>query len=128
VLLAEPGHGNGEHFNTLGDSASFYELKPRPLTDRTIDFGTVRLMARTYLSNTLSEATGHEVEIPSSELFEWLAQMSPAMMTLLRRFYMWTTGVPLADIAAHEGTTRKAIENYIARWTEIIEGVTSSLD
>jgi hypothetical protein len=126
-VMNEVPEAGGEYIQTWGEDAAFSESKARPLSDRNIDFEIVRLVARTFICSVLSDATGEEIGTLSDEGFMELCQWSPPMMTLLRRFYLWTRNEPLADIAAVEGTTRKGIEQYFHRWTEKIENVISPL-
>lgn len=116
-----------ENVETWGDNAAFSETKSRPLSNRNIDFSFVRLVARTFICGVLSDATAKEISSLDDDVFMELCQWCPPMMTLLRRFYLWTHGVPLADIASLEGVGRKAIERYFQRWRRIIEGVINPL-
>lgn len=117
----------GEYVQTWGDEALFSETKSRPLGDRNIDFAFVRLVARTFICEVLSDAAKEEIGSLSDEAFMELCQWCPPMLTLLRRFWLYTHDVPVADIASYEGVSRKAIEQYFTRWTTIIERVISPL-
>ncbi len=118
---------DGEYIQTWGDDAAFSETRSRQLSNREIDFEIVRLVARTFICGVLSDATGEEIETLDDDVFMELCQWSPPMITLLRRFFLWTRDVPVADIASMEGVSRKGVEQYFARWTEKIENVTSPL-
>jgi len=105
---------DGEYVQTWGEDAAFSETNPRPLSHRKIDFDIVRLLARTFICDVLSEAAGEEIDSLGDDVLMELCQWSPPIMTLLRRFYLWTHDVPVADIASLEGISRRGAEQYFA--------------